>query len=113
MFAHSNFSAYEVPKKDCNLESASVLDFEIPILDVKFAPQQDGKSKSVIKALLRNSPESDIVVPSDEEAPKASPSQAQSNFIELGDVNRSDVTVNSSFCCGRGVLQLARGACRF
>lgn len=104
--AHADTTAFEVLKETSEKDilhdvlaisqSADVLDFETPILDVKSDPQSNGTSKSVLESLFGNSPESDIAIPSDDGTLEASSSQYQSNLIELDDANQSDPAAK---CC--------------
>ncbi|KAK4746967.1 hypothetical protein SAY87_026004 [Trapa incisa] len=104
--AHADTSASEVLKENSEKDilhdvlaisqSAHVLDFGTPILDVKFDLQPRGASKSLLESLFGNTSESDIAIPSVGvfEGPSF---QHQNYLIETDDANRLEPAANSCF----------------
>ncbi|KAL2939903.1 Glycogen debranching enzyme [Bienertia sinuspersici] len=82
-----------------NLQSPAVLDFEIPILDVKFSSQESFSAKSSLDALLVDAPELHSEAPCFEEDDVNSFSE-QHDLIMIENVDSTTLEApkNQSFC---------------
>ncbi|KAG6628230.1 hypothetical protein CIPAW_14G000700 [Carya illinoinensis] len=84
--------------------AASVVDFKIPVLDVKFASQENSNTKAPLEALLTDMQESNVEVPCIKDTDEDSPITEQCNLISLEDgelsapADNSHISVDMNYC---------------
>lgn len=84
--------------------ASSVLDFEIPILDVKFVSQETSNVKSPFEALLDDVPETNLEAPYAKEDDDSSESFQQDNLISVDDTeftspaNGNHLSMDMNYC---------------
>lgn len=84
--------------------ASSVLDFEIPILDVKFVSEETSNVKSPFEALLDDVPETNVEAPYAKEDDDSSESFQQDNLISVDDTeltspaNGNHLSMDMNYC---------------
>ncbi|XP_035541623.1 uncharacterized protein LOC109020415 [Juglans regia] len=84
--------------------AASVVDFKIPVLDVKFSSQENCNTKAPLEALLTNMQESSIEVPCIKDTDYHSPITEQCNLISLENgelsapADNNHISVDMNYC---------------